>query len=564
MIPATVGRVDGVQAAVTGETAGTHDFNQQMKSHAPFVFAFVLALCFLLLLVTFRSIVIPIKAVLLNLLSVGAAYGLLVLVFQHRFAQGILGFHSNGAITSWLPLFMFVILFGLSMDYHVFILSRIKELVDGGMSDRGCGCDRDQADRRNGHERSRRDGRRVRDLRHAPDARHQADGLRARRRDPDRLDSGQGRPAAGRDEAARRLELVPAPLARLAAQAERRAWPGSLRSGDASGRPTRRRRGSTSDAPGVSALMSMEQQELLEQVRPAWRVLVVDDHASFRRCASELLIAEGFDVVGEAEDGASALALAARLLPELVLLDIQLPDLDGLAVAERLLASHPELKIVLVSSRDRVDLRLSDRGERSARLHLEGRALRCSTREAAGVTDESLRPGDDVADQAAGFALGDEHALRKARLAEQRNRALLDAIPDTILRYGRDGTYLDARPDATTARALRPGRVHRPERPRRAPGRARSHRPRLHRARARERNHAGDRVRARDRRRRALERGAVRSERRGRGCVRSPATSRSNGAPRRSSSDWRPSRRRFAEWRPWSPAMPLPKRSSRP
>ena len=133
VIPTTVGRVAGVRAAVTGETAGTHDFNQQMKSHAPFVFVFVLALCFLLLLVTFRSIVIPIKAVLLNLLSVGAAYGLLVLVFQHRFAEGILGFHSNGAITSWLPLFMFVILFGLSMDYHVFILSRIKELVDGGM-----------------------------------------------------------------------------------------------------------------------------------------------------------------------------------------------------------------------------------------------------------------------------------------------------------------------------------------------------------------------------------------------------------------------------------------------
>jgi uncharacterized membrane protein YdfJ with MMPL/SSD domain len=86
-----------------------------------------------LLLVTFRSLVIPIKAVLLNLLSVGAAYGLLVLVFQHTWADGILGFHSNGAITSWLPLFMFVILFGLSMDYHVFILSRIKELVDSGM-----------------------------------------------------------------------------------------------------------------------------------------------------------------------------------------------------------------------------------------------------------------------------------------------------------------------------------------------------------------------------------------------------------------------------------------------
>ncbi|HEU5362652.1 MAG TPA: MMPL family transporter [Gaiellaceae bacterium] len=134
VIPTTVGQLHGVEAAVTGETAGTHDFNEQMKSHAPIVFAFVLALCFLLLLVTFRSIVIPVKAVLLNLLSVGAAYGLLVLVFQHSFAEGLLGFHSNGAITSWLPLFMFVILFGLSMDYHVFILSRIKELVDGGMT----------------------------------------------------------------------------------------------------------------------------------------------------------------------------------------------------------------------------------------------------------------------------------------------------------------------------------------------------------------------------------------------------------------------------------------------
>jgi uncharacterized membrane protein YdfJ with MMPL/SSD domain len=133
VIPASIGRVNGVEAAVTGQTAGTHDFNQQMKSHAPLVFAFVLGLCFLLLLVTFRSIVIPVKAVLLNLLSVGAAYGLLVVVFQHHWADGLLGFHSNGAITSWLPLFMFVILFGLSMDYHVFILSRIKELVDGGM-----------------------------------------------------------------------------------------------------------------------------------------------------------------------------------------------------------------------------------------------------------------------------------------------------------------------------------------------------------------------------------------------------------------------------------------------
>ena len=114
-------------------TAGTEDFNQVMGSHIVLVFAFVLTMAFLLLLVTFRSLVIPIKAIVLNLLSVGAAYGILVLVFQHSWAEGILGFNSTGAIASWLPLFLFVILFGLSMDYHVFILSRVKELVDGGM-----------------------------------------------------------------------------------------------------------------------------------------------------------------------------------------------------------------------------------------------------------------------------------------------------------------------------------------------------------------------------------------------------------------------------------------------
>ena len=133
VIPPVAKTLPGVQVAVTGETAGTKDFNDQMKSRMPFVLAFVLGLAFLLLLMTFRSIVIPIKSILLNLLSVGSAYGILVLVFQHHWAEGILGFNSNGAITSWLPLFLFVVLFGLSMDYHVFILSRIKELVDRGM-----------------------------------------------------------------------------------------------------------------------------------------------------------------------------------------------------------------------------------------------------------------------------------------------------------------------------------------------------------------------------------------------------------------------------------------------
>ena len=92
------------------------------------------ALAFLLMLVTFRSIVIPIKAIVLNLLSIGAAYGVLVLVFQEGYGEDLLGFTSNGGVTSWLPLFLFVILFGLSMDYHVFILSRVREAYDGGMS----------------------------------------------------------------------------------------------------------------------------------------------------------------------------------------------------------------------------------------------------------------------------------------------------------------------------------------------------------------------------------------------------------------------------------------------
>jgi RND superfamily putative drug exporter len=121
------------QEAVTGDTAGSYDFNQTMKHRFVYVFAFVLGLAFLLLLLTFRSIVIPIKAILLNLLSVGSAYGILVWIFQDGHLQGLLGFHSNGAVVSWLPLFLFTVLFGLSMDYHVFILSRVKELVDQGV-----------------------------------------------------------------------------------------------------------------------------------------------------------------------------------------------------------------------------------------------------------------------------------------------------------------------------------------------------------------------------------------------------------------------------------------------
>jgi RND superfamily putative drug exporter len=127
-LPATLGKVSGVSYAVTGITAGNHDFTTQLDKRAPIVFAFVLGLAFLLLMATFRSITIPFMSIVLNLLSVGAAYGVMTLIFQDGHLAGLLGFSSYGGIVPWLPLFLFVLLFGLSMDYHVFILSRIREL----------------------------------------------------------------------------------------------------------------------------------------------------------------------------------------------------------------------------------------------------------------------------------------------------------------------------------------------------------------------------------------------------------------------------------------------------
>ena len=134
IIPTTVGQEAGLEANVTGFTAGSIDFNELMESRVPIVFAFVLGLAFLLLMATFRSIVIAIKAILLNLLSVGAAYGVVVWIFQEGNLESLLGFESPGAVSSWLPLFLFVLLFGLSMDYHVFILSRVREAYDSGLS----------------------------------------------------------------------------------------------------------------------------------------------------------------------------------------------------------------------------------------------------------------------------------------------------------------------------------------------------------------------------------------------------------------------------------------------
>jgi uncharacterized membrane protein YdfJ with MMPL/SSD domain len=134
ILPATIGTVPGATFAVTGNTAQSVDQNSLLKSKAPIVFGFVLIFAFGLLLVSFRSIVIALKAIILNLLSVAAAYGVLIAIFQYGWGESLFDFTSNGGIAFWLPIFLFVILFGLSMDYHVFILTRIREARDRGLS----------------------------------------------------------------------------------------------------------------------------------------------------------------------------------------------------------------------------------------------------------------------------------------------------------------------------------------------------------------------------------------------------------------------------------------------
>jgi putative drug exporter of the RND superfamily len=131
-LPATLGHVPGISYAVGGITASTFDTDHQLGVTAPLVFLLVFALAFVLLMITFGSVAIPALSIVLNLLSVGAAFGLMTLVFQHGLLQGPLGFTPYGGIVPWEPMFMFVLLFGLSMDYHVFILSRIAELRKRG------------------------------------------------------------------------------------------------------------------------------------------------------------------------------------------------------------------------------------------------------------------------------------------------------------------------------------------------------------------------------------------------------------------------------------------------
>jgi putative drug exporter of the RND superfamily len=135
-LPATLGQVPGISYAVAGDTASSHDTIQAVHDNTPRVFAVVAVLAFLVLLAGFRSIVIPLVSIVLNLLSVAAAYGLITLIFQDGHLQGLLGYTAFGGITWWVPLFMFVLLFGISMDYHVFVVSRIREHWTRGSSPR--------------------------------------------------------------------------------------------------------------------------------------------------------------------------------------------------------------------------------------------------------------------------------------------------------------------------------------------------------------------------------------------------------------------------------------------
>ena len=136
LLPDTVGRVPGASSAVAGDVAANLDYATHLERKLPLVMGFVLLLTLVMMTVTFRSVVVALTSIAINLLSAVAAFGLLVLVFQHRWAEGLLDFRSNGAVVSWIPPFLFAVLFGLSMDYHVFVVSRIREAALRGLPPR--------------------------------------------------------------------------------------------------------------------------------------------------------------------------------------------------------------------------------------------------------------------------------------------------------------------------------------------------------------------------------------------------------------------------------------------
>src|SRR5690606_30402507 len=120
--------------AVGGETASSVDMDDLLAQRMPWVVGFVVLLTVLIMGWVFRSVAIALTTAVVNLLSTGAAFGVLVLTFQHTWAEGVLGFQSTGKVINWIPLFTFAVLFGLSMDYHVFVIGRIREAAASGLA----------------------------------------------------------------------------------------------------------------------------------------------------------------------------------------------------------------------------------------------------------------------------------------------------------------------------------------------------------------------------------------------------------------------------------------------
>ena len=207
-----------VDAHVGGNTADWADIGDRLEQRLPYFLGAVVLLSFLLLTVVFRSVLVPLKAAILNLLGVGAAYGVLVVVFQWGWAADLIGLESTLPIVPFIPVFMFAILFGLSMDYEVFLLSRIREhyLRTG---DNHTAVDPGHRRHRPGDHLGRPDhDRRVRRLRARRRPADQDVRPRSRHRDPDRRHDHPARARARDDDAARRRELVAAALARPGAR----------------------------------------------------------------------------------------------------------------------------------------------------------------------------------------------------------------------------------------------------------------------------------------------------------------------------------------------------------
>ena len=202
MIPSAFAGTNA-RVVVGGDTADNVDFIDAMNDWLPIVFAFVLGFSFVLLTVVFRSIVIAATSIVLNLLSVGAAYGLVILVFRHGIGSGLLGFQRVDAIEAWVPLFLFSVLFGLSMDYQVFLLSRIKERYDADGLDHRRDHVRRLVHRAHHHRRGPDHRGSLRRLRHGRSRHVPADGLRDRRRAADRRDDHPLGAPPGGDAAAR-------------------------------------------------------------------------------------------------------------------------------------------------------------------------------------------------------------------------------------------------------------------------------------------------------------------------------------------------------------------------